>query len=547
MNIKRFSLLMIFAGLLHAPSYSQFNLIKNFDNGTLNSFQSYYSGIVYSIGTKVLVQYDSINAGQYKSKLVLASVDMAGNKQGLAFVGSTDDDGNFIDFKTLPDGKVAFISKDSYTSFKVIITDGTTSGTSIVYSSTKSIQGLELIDNGLYFTYYGNPEHALMKIDLTTLAVTQVKEFGYFGMISDISKVSNTSLIFFAPDPTDDNKRKLYVSDGTEEGTNILAVINGGSEFSQNTVMTQVGNKVYFFYKMPGTDCCNDLWVTDGTVAGTKKLKEFNMLPFTDYAFEKKAIAWDNKFYFAAVPTGGNINNDESLWVSDGTVEGTIRLNNPVDYKRPKNFTVFSNHLYFTAYSNSSYGFKLYKSDGTEVGTTYVGLKHENFNLSPYTCATDGNYLYFGADNNTFGAELFRYDGINNNSCTISEGVVGSGSSNPKNIFVNGTDLYFTANLEDGTIGAELYSTQFSNTDPLSITSAQKSIFLIYPNPAKNQITIQSSEKVKSIRLINQFGNVISETNDLTLRLDTVSEGIYFVEIELVNDESSFQKIVITK
>jgi ELWxxDGT repeat protein len=544
---KRFLSLLIVTLLFNVQSHAQFNLIKNFDGGALSSFSSYYSGILHSVGSKVLVQYDSISVGAYKNKTILASIDLAGNNQSIASVTTSSDYEVFFDFKTLADGRVAFISNESSSVYTIIITDGTTTGTTTVYSAANPIDGLELIDNGLYFTYDGTSNHSLMKIDLTSLTVSQVTQFGYYGMISDISKVSNTSLIFIAPDATDGNKKKLYVSDGTSVGTTILAVINTGSEVSQNTVMTQVGNNVYFFYKMPGTDCCNNLWVTDGTVNGTKILKEFNILPFTDYAHEKKAIAWNNKFYFSAVPTGGSISSDESLWVSDGTAAGTIRLNDPVNYYKPSNFTVFSNQLYFIAYNNDVYDYSLYKSDGTQVGTSIVSLKYNNSTLHPYTFASDGSYLYLGANTSTYGAELFRYDGINNNGCAISEGVVGSGSSNPQNIFVNGTDLYFTANLDNGNIGAELYTATFSNALPTSNISAQTSLFLIYPNPTKDQITVHSSEKVKSIRLINQLGNMLSETDGNSMNVETYSAGVYFVEVELMNGESGFHKIIITK
>ncbi|WP_299250862.1 T9SS type A sorting domain-containing protein [uncultured Cytophaga sp.] len=541
---KSFLALSLLTFLFNVTSNAQFQLIKDFDSGTLNSFKSDYSGILYTIGSNVIVQYDSISAGQYTGLTTLAAVDKLGNSQFITSIQTNYDNSSFFDFVTLPNGKIAFISRAANGASKVIISNGTTAGSTEVYTSTKIIDGLECIDNGLYFTYDGDPNHALMKIDLTTLAVTQVKEFGYFGMISDISKVSNTSLIFFAPDATDNNSLKLYVSDGTTTGTTPLATINTTGGVSQNTVMTQVGNKVYFFYKNPGTDCCNNLWVTDGTIAGTQNLKEFNIVFLTDFVREGKALAWDNKFYFAAVPTGGNSNNDESLWVSDGTVNGTVRLNDPADYKNVKDFTVFKGELYFTAYSNSSYSRKLYKTDGTELGTSYVGLTSStSSSLSPYSISSDGAYLYLAADNITYGAEVFRYDGISS-QCAVSDGVSGNGSSNPTDLVINGSDLFFVADLPAS--GKELYTTEFTSvathiksSDPISV--------IIYPNPASNQITVSSSQKIESIRLLNQMGNVLVDTKENTIALNSYSQGVYFVEVQLMNGENGFYKIIITK
>lgn len=540
---KRFLTLLLLTFLLNGTVNAQFQLIKNFDGGTLNSFYSDYSGILYSIGTKVIVQYDSISAGQYTGLTTLAAVDKTGNSQRLTSIQSNYDNSVFFDFKTLASGKIVFVSRASNGASKIIISDGTTAGSTELYTSAYTVAGLEVTENALYFTYYGNSNHALMKIDLTTLTTTQVKEFGYFRMISDISKVSNTALIFMAPDAADNNKLKLYVSDGTSDGTLALATINTGTEVSQNTVMTQVGDKVYFFYKRPGTDCCNDLWVTDGTVAGTKILKEFNIKSFIDFDRDVKAIAWNNKFYFAGIPNGGSPNNDESLWVSDGTVNGTVRLNDPAVYKNPENFTLFKGELYFVAFNTSFYGKKLYKTDGTEIGTSNVALSKNTSSVTPYSIATDGNYLYLGAANITYGTELFRYDGINA-QCDVSDGVAGTGYSYPTELFVNGSDLYFVANV--GVTGKELYTTLFNSTSTGTQASVTN-VCTVYPNPATNQITVKSTEQITSLSLVNQLGTLLFETTEHTIPLESYAQGVYFVKVELQNGQSSFEKIILVK
>ncbi|MGN6645439.1 MAG: T9SS type A sorting domain-containing protein [Cytophaga sp.] len=543
---KRFLSFLFFTFLIQLSSYAQFELIKDFDASDASSFAGGNSGILYSVGTKVLVQYDSIVTAQYTGKTTLAAVGMDGKSQGLTSVTTTSDYANFYDFKTLPDGRVAFVAIESGSSFKVIVTDGTLAGTSTVYSAAEPIEGLELIDNGLYFTYDGTQNHALMKIELTTLTVSQVVEFGYFHMISDISKLSNTSLIFMAPDPDDNNDLKLYVSDGTAAGTMPLATINSGSEVSQNTVMTQVGSKVFFFYKRPGTDCCNDLWVTDGTNAGTQKIKEFNIVFFTDFDRLKKAIGLNGKFYFAGVESGANANNDEVLWVSDGTVAGTMALNGSDTYTKPKNFTVFKNELYFISFNQLSYSTNLCKTDGTVAGTGSLSLKHGTTTLYPYSIASDGNYIYMGASNvNAFGAEVFRYDGVSLD-CDMLEGISGGSSSQPDELFVNGTDLYFTANLS--ATGNELYTgSNFISGITTATKASDSDMFVLYPNPAIDQVTIKCTEKIKSVRVMSQLGNVLTESTDNSIQLNSYTEGIYFVEVQFVNGEAGVQKIVVVK
>lgn len=553
MIYKRFLYTVFVAFLLNGTIYAQFDLIKDFDGGTKSSFSSDFSEIVYSIGSKVLVQYDSVAAGQYTGKSSLSSVDMSGNSQRLASAASSNDMAVFFDFRTLPDGKVAFIVMESSSSFKIIITDGTTAGTVTAYTSAYAVIGLEVIDNGLYFTYDGNPNHALMKIDLITLNVTQVVEFGYFHIISDISKVSNSTLIFMAPNPADNSNQTLYVSDGTSAGTTALTVINTGSEFSQNTVMTQVGNKVYFFYKRPGSDCCNDLWVTDGTVTGTKKLKEFNIVFFVDYVRAQKMIAFNDKFYFSGVANGGNTNNDEVLWVSDGTTAGTIALTDPSESRRPRNLLVFKNKLYFIAYNEDVYDYRLYMTDGVDMaGTSKVALKYDTYNLGPYSMAADADYIYLATYNvnASFDAGLVRFDGSNTQVELLEEDNNNQSVLSPDNLYVNGSDLYFTANLSTASpLGTELYTSggNFTSGGTTATTTSVAVSYVVYPNPAKDQITVKSPEQIISLRLINQLGSTVARTDASSLDVASYPAGVYYLEVIFSTNEVSYQKVILNK
>jgi len=181
MITNRFLSLGLFAFLFNLPAYSQFDLVKDFDGSTQSSFTPFHdNGILYSIGTKIIVKYDSFNVdGHHTPIYSLASVDAGGNNQRLAYsLFNTVDQALFSDFKTLPNGKVAFIAVEYNISFKVLITNGTAAGTIAAYTTPSPINGLELIDNGLYFTHHDNTGHSLMKIDLATLVAPEVATFG---------------------------------------------------------------------------------------------------------------------------------------------------------------------------------------------------------------------------------------------------------------------------------------------------------------------------------------------------------------------------------
>ncbi len=546
---NRFLLILLFSYLFEISSFAQFNLVKDFDGGAGNSFGSSDKGVLYSVGTKLIVRYDSLDKEHNIPIVSLAAVDVAGNGQRLSYSTIfTNDEILFSDFKTLPDGKVAFVAIESTSVYKIIVTDGTDAGTSTVYTATTAIHGLELIDNGLFFTNDGTTSQALMKIDPTTLSVSEVLTFGSIYTISDISKISHTALVFMAADAADD-KLKLYISDGTATGTTELAVINSGADVAEKALLTQVGNKVYFFYKNPDDNCCSSLWVTDGTVAGTKKIKEFKILSAKHLLEKEMVFGWKDRFYFAAIEKG--IDSEHVLWVSDGTTAGTtLMMTLSAENIHTRCFTVFQDALYFITTNGMHYDNKLYKTDGTKESTVFIDVRYKTYPVGPYELETDGEYLYMAGASagNYFGAELFRFDGTHT-QCDFLEDKKGfiEYSPQPNSLFVHDGALYFTASLK-GT-GDELYTTdsEFVSGITTATQTSVADIFVLYPNPAIDQVTIRSTENIKSVRVMNQLGNVLAESTDNNIQMNNYAEGVYFVEVQLVNGETGVQKIVVMK
>jgi len=81
----------------------------------------------------------------------------------------------------------------------------------------------------------------------------------------------NNKLIFRATDSA--NGRELWITDGTAAGTTLLKDINPGGD-SFPFYFTRFNNRV-FFRANDGTNGI-ELWVTDGTAAGTTLLRDIN-------------------------------------------------------------------------------------------------------------------------------------------------------------------------------------------------------------------------------------------------------------------------------
>ena len=105
------------------------------------------------------------------------------------------------------------------------------------------------------------------------------------------------------------NQTNLWVTDGTAAGTSELAVANAYSGGLNPFDLTVLGNDVFF----EGQDSSGQfgLWKTDGTAAGTSELS-IGAPGYNIYlASNGKDVLFD-----------GNYN----LWVTDGTSAGTSEL-----------------------------------------------------------------------------------------------------------------------------------------------------------------------------------------------------------------------------
>jgi len=153
--------------------------------------------------------------------------------------------------------------------------------------------------------------------------------------------------------------------------------------------------------------------------------------------------------------------------------------------------------------------------------------------------------LYIWQQTTIYKAQNFyRYDG-STEECGLAEGATGSAGSDPKSLFVNGTDLYLTAYTD--AVGREVFtSTNFTDITS-GLKTAQVSKVSIFPNPAQEYVTVSSVIPIQKLSLFSEIGNEITSVNYATLRINQYTAGVYYLKIELNNQETLFQKLIITK
>ncbi|HYH94831.1 ELWxxDGT repeat protein, partial [Hyalangium sp.] len=166
--------------------------------------------------------------------------------------------------------------------------------------------------------------------------------------------------------------------------------------------LTVVGQTVFFGAPRLGNGGTDELWRTDGTQAGTARIKDFAARG------PEGITAMGQTFFFT---TYGYFDGVTELWHSDGTEAGTVS----VKALDPNSFLyeskVVGDTLYLILASGSSR--ELWKSDGTEAGTVRVkafedyGVQHQH----QLTAVGDTLYMVVESHEQVDSHELWRSDG----------------------------------------------------------------------------------------------------------------------------------------
>jgi len=472
-----------------------------------------------------------------------------------------------------------FLAEDDALRNSIWETDGTASGTSAIVSFDKfytyallGFKGNDLLFIGGYLT--GDTIGvALYKVNIQTTGLSLVKDintvdndFVYFGGGS--AQFDNGAIFFFANDGV--TGFEPWITDGTTAGTRLVKDINPTSNSILGTssvkYFAKLNNVLYFG---AGRDSDGaELWKSDGTTAGTELVKDIESdnsngtyLLGSNPAY---MTVYNNKVYFSA----NTLTHGRELWVTDGTAAGTQMV---VDFTpgnaSPEELTVFNGNLYYRAYTNND-GFCLIKSNGTAAGTSIVKTpttggvdspedivvfknklymsgadNNGNYGIfstdgSTFTKAavadrafnllTTSNYIYYKAfDSNSF-LNLFSTDGGTTQTKLNTSPTILIDDQKP--MYLINSCLLFSA--ENSTSGQELFSICNQQSQPLAIQDMQKISdvnVIVYPNPSTGQFTIESENvSIEKVSLFSVDGRIVYD--------NTASQTIGSIKISVTDN-----------
>jgi ELWxxDGT repeat protein len=348
-----------------------------------------------------------------------------------------------------------FYANNSKSGYELWRSNGTTAGTQLVKDLVPGWQGALPIgltsttDKLFFLAYHPERGRGLCVSDGTAIG-TQFLIHGLVASLNDQGSAALGKQLFFAKD-SDGSGNELWTSDGTVQGTKLLKDIRPGNESSDPRKLTRVGNKIFFIARAGSGG--ETLWVSDGTPSGTRAVDP--TMRFLGSATDCAALG--DRLVFGAATWGTNAGRE--LWITSGTAASTRQIAdiNSNGSSDPRNFVAINNKLFFIA-NDGTHGEELWITDGTTAGTSLVrDIRPGAGDASLFSLTKVGDKLFFLADDGATGKELWVSDGTREGTKLVRDLQPGLGSTPhaPNTFTAVGNQLYFT--FDSPTTGRELW------------------------------------------------------------------------------------------
>ncbi|HEV7671301.1 MAG TPA: ELWxxDGT repeat protein [Thermoanaerobaculia bacterium] len=258
--------------------------------------------------------------------------------------------------------------------------------------------------------------------------------------------------------------RELFATDGTKEGTRLVADINPKrqpfdhpdllphplhfvGEDSDPTDLVRAGSRA-FFVADDGTTG-RELWVTNGTRRGTRRVADF--VPGPGSSSPHNLVAVGKGIYFFAAHGEG-----EGLFKSDGTRSGTVLVSDLAGVSQARDLTVVRDKLFFVAFRPET-GTELWTSQGTAATTRQVAdLRPGPRGSAPQSLKGLDDGVIFAADDGIAGLEPWTSDGTPEGTIRRGDLAPGRDASSPGPFSIANGQILFGA--DDGEHGRELWA-----------------------------------------------------------------------------------------
>jgi len=349
------------------------------------------------------------------------------------------------------------------------------------------------------------------------------------GQVANIGSSSNPgiskmvemgdNLYFTADDGIHGNE--LWKTDGTVGGTSMVVDLSPPmcstcQNMDSDIVELVAGDSKLFFSSTVQSagvpDFVRELFVSDGTASGTQLVMDIFDCPLSsgEITFNYEGVnsllvlpgssfgtAGQDRVVFSAFHCSltNYVCFGEEPWISDGTLAGTREMANirigdtPMNTQdgqgvliddvgsQPRSFFQSGDKVYFTADDNNS-GRELWKIDTSRASSGATLVKDINsgsddsIDLETVTEFVKMNEnIFFTADNGNNGIELWKTNGFGLGTTMVKDINSGFNNSNPTELTLVDNVLYFTA-YDSTTAATELFQSDGTNMGTIILNSA---------------------------------------------------------------------------
>ena len=215
--------------------------------------------------------------------------------------------------------------------------------------------------------------------------------------------VNDEFLLFTARNESGNSE--LWRTDGTEDGTYMVKDINTNGESQPGFYFPLDEDRVLFNAK---SGSARQLWITDGTEVGTYLVEDIN--PDAD-AMVQWFTRHNDQVYFMA-KTGNYQDSPREIWTTDGTQAGTYAITNPNDFHLLTPAMPLGDILIFKG-DTQEYGEELYKyNPATEEISLVIDTEPGSDDSEIWPKFIVGTDLFFSNWNDTtYDYAIWKTDG----------------------------------------------------------------------------------------------------------------------------------------
>jgi ELWxxDGT repeat protein len=255
--------------------------------------------------------------------------------------------------------------------------------------------------------------------------------------------------VFFS-DSSTENGGELWVTDGTPAGTHLVVDLVPGAEGSHPQGLTVFRGRLYFNARTSGTGA--ELWSTDGTAAGTQLVAD--IYAGATSSFPSYLVVAGDRLYFSALDAA----HGSELWAYDGTAAPALVMDiiPGVSSSSPYNLTALGDRVVYAAFTSPQV-VKPFVSGPGVPGAHRLDPLAADVDLMDHEFSVLGDRVVFAAGVGATGHELWVSRGQAGDAHLLKDIDPGLVGSDPTGFRTFGALVLFAA----GTAGAgrELWAT----------------------------------------------------------------------------------------